>query len=201
MRRKESDRGPFFCCILQVCLAVPGQASFKQNAGKVGAQTQAGAQWPLFPPCCGSRRIRQEKEIIEAFFLWHPFRFLPCSYPDSPWAAKAGRVASWHRPEDADPQASSCCLQLSQEPSGSGVRSQARAPGSSGHELLVVEMSCEVLWRWAWEAPEPARCQPACLIVIFPVFWSSIFLSFCRILAKMLLVYTLIPIKPWPLGF
>lgn len=30
----------------------------------------------------------------------YPFRFMPCSYPDSPWTAEAGRVASWHKPED-----------------------------------------------------------------------------------------------------
>lgn len=30
-------------------------------------ETQAGAYWPLFPPCCGIHGIRQEKGVIEAF--------------------------------------------------------------------------------------------------------------------------------------
>ena len=118
-------------------------------------------------PCCGSYEIRREKGIIEAFFLWHPFGFLHCSYIDSPGAVEAGRVASRHMPADEDPQTSSCPLQLSQEPSRLRVRGQAHAPGGTGYQLQVVEIRCEGVWRWAWGLLEPAGCCP-CLPYYLP---------------------------------
>lgn len=147
-----------------------------------------------FPPCFGNHGIRQGKEVMEAFSFWHPFRFLLCCCLGSPWAAEARKKASLHRAEDEGPQASNCPVQLSQESSGSGLKSQAHAPGGSGNRLQLVEMRLG--------PPEPAGCHPACLLVIFPVSWSSMLLSSRWIPAEMLLVYTLIPIKPRPLlGF
>lgn len=135
-------------------------------------QTQAGSHWPLFCPCCGSYEIRWEKGIIEAFFLWQPFRFLHCFHLDSPGAVEAGRVASRPMPADEGPQASSCPLQLSQEPPGLRVRGQAHAPGGAGSQLQEAEISCEGLWSWAWGALEPASGYPflpyylSCLLIL-----------------------------------
>lgn len=196
--RKESSRGSFLCCMFRCAWKHLDKPVSSRTLERYGLQTEAGAHWPLLLPCCGRHGIRQVKGVIEAFSLWHPSGFLPYSFPDSPWAVEAGRVASWHRPGDEGPQARSCPL-----PRTGALQIRAEEPGThanwSGYQLLVVEMSCEGLWRWAWETPYVAGGHPASLIVIFPVFWSSIFLSFWGIPAKMILVYTLIPVKPWPL--
>lgn len=141
--KEKGRKASNLCCILQVCLQDLRQASFKQEAGKVWDANSPGAHWPLFPPSGGSHKIRQGKGMIEAFFFWHPFLSLHCSYLDSPWAAEAGgwplgtgQRLKAHRPSSA---AITGALWVRGEGPGTGTRMSI--PGCRDMFWRVVKMN------------------------------------------------------------
>lgn len=91
----------------------------------MGCKLSQGPTGLFFLPVVAIMGSHKEKGLLRHSPFDTP-QVLALLFPDGPWATEAGRETSWHRPEDEGPKVGSCPLQLSQVPSGSGVRSRAQ---------------------------------------------------------------------------
>ena len=55
---------------------------------RMGCKLKLGPTGFFLLPFVAVIKSDKGKGIIEAFSLWYPFGSMPCSYPDSPWAAE-----------------------------------------------------------------------------------------------------------------